>query len=262
MRIEIYIDDSTTPLETIVPPERFKLDSTKLVDGPHTIKFQAIGDDGEVSTRVVNFKVQNGPAIAVHGLVENDTLSGEVSVLANAYGSKIGDEFEPVRMETPRPVPTWAWILFLIVLAWAAGYISLTVGHRAAIETVSKAKTEEDLPSSASEGDNSWAVLGAQVYGNNCSSCHQANGSGLPGVFPPLKDNPAVLDKDPGTHILAILEGVSNKVIDGVNYATPMPPFSSILNDEEIAAVVNHERANWGNNASLVTVDQVTALRK
>lgn len=107
-----------------------------------------------------------------------------------------------------------------------------------------------------------WVALGQQVYGNNCSSCHQVNGSGLPTVFPPLADNPAVTDSDPSVHILSILEGVSNKVIDGVAYASPMPGFGPALSDLEVAAVVNHERSNWGNNAQLVTPDEVTALRK
>jgi len=109
---------------------------------------------------------------------------------------------------------------------------------------------------------SSSGSLGAKVYGNNCSSCHQANGAGLAGVFPPLKGNSVVLDEDATDHILAILDGVQDKVIDGVAYASPMPGFASVLSDDEVAAVVNHERTQWGNKAKVVDVEAVKKLRK
>jgi cytochrome c oxidase cbb3-type subunit 2 len=40
-----------------------------------------------------------------------------------------------------------------------------------------------------------------------------------------------------------------------------MNAFGAILSDEEIAAVVNHERTHWGNSAPLVTPTDVRALR-
>jgi len=57
------------------------------------------------------------------------------------------------------------------------------------------------------------------------------------------------------------LEGISNKIIDGVNYASPMPPFASSLSIEDVAAVVNHEHTLWGNVAPTVSADEVKALR-
>lgn len=275
MLIEVYLDDQKSPIDVVKPPEKFKFDSTKIDDGPHSLLFKVIDEDGQISTKKVDFNVQNGPSIVVHGIRENDTLSGEVSILANAYGAKIGDEFEPVRMETPRPVPTWAWVLFLIVLAWSAGYISMALTGRVNImpdtatitekvETQQKVASEVEANDSnpAKKANNDWRALGKQVYGNNCSSCHQANGMGLPTVFPPLKGNPAVLSDDPKDHIEAILNGLSGKTIDGVAYASPMPGFGASLSDEEVAAVVNHERSEWGNKAKLINSDDVKKLRK
>ncbi|MGH1539042.1 MAG: c-type cytochrome [Arenicella sp.] len=280
MKIDVYIDGSAQPIKTIQPPEKFQLDSTELIDGPHQLIFKAVDDGVDVSTKLINFTVQNGPTIVVHGIDDDDILSGNIALLANAYGAEIGDEFEPVRMETPRPVPTWAWVLFLIVLGWAAGYISLAVSGKitmgnSGVDTIAivdvtntkpiaaESDTNNDTKSGAeSQGiPNDWVALGQQIYGNNCSSCHQANGMGLPNVFPPLKGNPAVLDDDPSLHIQAVLEGVSNKTIEGVLYASPMPGFATTLSDEEIAAVVNHERSNWGNQAPLVTADDVKKMR-
>jgi mono/diheme cytochrome c family protein len=89
-------------------------------------------------------------------------------------------------------------------------------------------------PKAAAGGD-----LGEQIYGNNCSSCHWASDSGLAGVFPPLKGNATVLNEDPGEHIKTKLDGVSNKVVDGVNYTSPIPPFTSSLSDEDVKALGN-----------------------
>ena len=281
MRIDIYIDDQKEPIDSILPPQKFDLDTNKLEDGKHEITFKATGKSGITSVRVVPFSVQNGPAIDLHGIRENEKLNGNISILANAYSVTRGDEFEPILMETPAPVPTWAWVLLLIIFAWGAGYVSLEVHNRinnppieisqssqssntgsinmedtASVETI-----QDSNEPSANSSQSSWAKLGQQVYGNNCGSCHQATGMGLPSVFPPLKNNPAVLNDDPSTHINAVLKGVSGKIIDGVAYASPMPPFGSALSDEEVAAVVNHERTQWGNNGELVTVEDVAKLR-
>jgi len=105
------------------------------------------------------------------------------------------------------------------------------------------------------------AARGASLYASTCAACHQANGAGLAGAFPPLVKNPAVLDADPTQHIRSILHGVSGQVIDGVSYPSPMPPFGATLSDADVADIANHERTSWGNQARLVTAEQVKAQR-
>ncbi|GAA3987096.1 hypothetical protein GCM10022279_07630 [Comamonas faecalis] len=102
---------------------------------------------------------------------------------------------------------------------------------------------------------------GAQLYASTCAACHQANGAGLAGAFPPLVKNPAVLAADPTQHIRTILHGSSGAVIDGVTYPSPMPPFGGALSDADVADIANHERVSWGNQAKQVTADQVKAQR-
>ncbi|MCB1683910.1 MAG: cytochrome c [Pseudomonadales bacterium] len=260
MRIEVYLDDAEVPMRIVTPPEKFKLDTEEMADGEHRLRLRAVDDQGQISLRIIPFTVHNGPAISVHGIIDGDVVSGKVDLLANAYGSRIGDEFEPIRMETPVPVPTWAWVLFLMVFAWGAGYVSLELSNR--IDTVLVHQPPQPVRGITAEPENSaWQALGKQVYGNNCASCHQIDGTGLPGVFPPLAGNPAVLDEDPSAHIGAVLHGISGKAIDGVRYASPMPPFAASLTDEEIAAVLNHERTQWGNDAVTVTAEEVALLR-
>ncbi|HNP37630.1 MAG TPA: cytochrome c [Woeseiaceae bacterium] len=266
MKIEVYLDTQTEPYTTFEPPESFRLDTTVLDDGEHTIRFKAIDTDGTIGLREVKFSVHNGPNISVHGLRDDDQLFGEVSILANAYSSKIGDIFEPMRIETPNPIPTWAWVLVLVVFSWSMWYLGTeyrehqaNLSAPAASASVAAKTTSADSPAATGA---SWQALGKQVYENNCASCHQANGSGLAGLFPPLVANPSVLADDASEHLSTILNGAHGKIIQGISYPAPMPPFGSQLSDEEIAAVANHERTSWGNGAKTVTADEVTVLRK
>jgi len=102
---------------------------------------------------------------------------------------------------------------------------------------------------------------GASLYTANCSACHQASGEGLPGAFPPLKGNGAVNDDDATEHVHVVLHGLQATPIGGVAYGGVMPPFAATLNDADIAAILDYERASWGNHGKSVTAAQVAAER-
>ncbi|MCD6681321.1 MAG: multicopper oxidase domain-containing protein [Burkholderiaceae bacterium] len=104
-------------------------------------------------------------------------------------------------------------------------------------------------------------VRGASLYGTHCAACHQPNGAGLTGAFPPLKGNAAVLDPDPTTQLKTILHGAQGVPIDGVTYPSAMPPFAAMLSDADVADIANHERTQWGNRGKLVDSDEVKAAR-
>lgn len=61
--------------------------------------------------------------------------------------------------------------------------------------------------------------------------------------------------------IKIVLFGLEGKEINGIKYTTPMPAWADQLYDEEVAAVINHERSSWGNNAKLISVEQVNKIR-
>ena len=127
-------------------------------------------------------------------------------------------------------------------------------------ETTAEETAGATAPETAAVAE--WdSELGDSMYANHCVACHQANGTGLAAVFPPLTGNKVVLDDDPTEHIRTVLEGKSGSTIDGVTYASPMPAFAAQLSDEQLAAVVNHERSSWGNDALLVTPADVAAVR-
>jgi mono/diheme cytochrome c family protein/glucose/arabinose dehydrogenase/lysophospholipase L1-like esterase len=110
--------------------------------------------------------------------------------------------------------------------------------------------------------------LGAQVFHReaHCATCHQANGLGLDPAFPPLVGTPWVTgDVERLTKItLHGLHGaieVNGKVYDPAKGVPPMTPFGSLLNDEEIAAVLTYIRNSWGNKADPVLPETVKKVR-
>jgi len=127
--------------------------------------------------------------------------------------------------------------------------------------------TDAPVASVASAGGATSAVDGydparaQSLFIANCAACHQAGGEGLPGVFPPLKGNPVVNDADASVHIRTVLHGLQGTNVSGIVYASPMPPFASMLADADIAAIINFERTSWGNHGVLVTAAQVAAER-
>lgn len=100
---------------------------------------------------------------------------------------------------------------------------------------------------------------GAMLYTNNCQSCHQQNGEGLKGAFPSLKGSKVVLDENPELLVDIIMNGYSGREKEGFG-AMPAVGTNNRLKAEEIAAIMNHERTSWGNNAKKVTADQVQKL--
>lgn len=109
-------------------------------------------------------------------------------------------------------------------------------------------------------GDGS--VDGSRVYANRCASCHQGTGEGIEGIYPPLAGDPVVTAEDPTRHIRVVLFGLRRETIGGVEYPSPMPPWGDRLSDREVAAVVNHERTSWGNNAPTVSPEDVARVRE
>lgn len=98
---------------------------------------------------------------------------------------------------------------------------------------------------------------GATLYMNTCSSCHQPEGNGLPGAFPPLAGSKIVNDENPETLIRIVLQGYDARAEYGV-----MPGFADHLSNEEITAIANHERSSWGNDAPPVSPEEVQKIRE
>jgi mono/diheme cytochrome c family protein len=107
-------------------------------------------------------------------------------------------------------------------------------------------------------------LAGLAVYNRpTCGACHQQNGQGTAGLFPPLAGSEWVLEKDPARVIRIVLDGVAGPMtVKGAAYNNAMPGWAAQLNDEEIAQVITYIRKAWGNTAGPVKAEEVAAVRK
>ena len=78
---------------------------------------------------------------------------------------------------------------------------------------------------------------GQGVYLKNCVACHQANGQGLPPVFPSLEGSQIVM-RDKTRNIEILMEGVQGAA---------MQAFSKQLSEVDIASVITYTRDSWSN---------------
>ena len=104
--------------------------------------------------------------------------------------------------------------------------------------------------------------LGRKVYGAQCAVCHGAEGKGQTPAFPPLAGNPSITMASPVNSIRMVLNGGYAPGTRKNPRPHGMPPFSRILNDAEVAAVVTYIRVAWQNSGTPVAPAQANALRK
>lgn len=118
-------------------------------------------------------------------------------------------------------------------------------------------KQEAKATAAAPGGAGDLGLDGAALYVANCQACHQPNGEGLKGAFPPLKGSAAVVEDNPELLIDIILNGYDARAEYG---AMPAVGTNNKLTAEEIAAIINHERTSWGNEARKVPVEEVKKI--
>ncbi len=160
--------------------------------------------------------------------------------------------------EGMRPLP---WIVILMLGAmfmWGAFYIVITPSGE--LTNFGDQRTLSLLePKVELSGTNS--IDGKQVFIGKCAACHQANGLGLPGVFPPLAQSEWVKG-DQAILANILLHGIQGQIeVRGISYKGVMPAWNA-LSDDEIAAVLTYIRSDWTNNEQAVTGDLVKKQRE
>ncbi|MBX3253488.1 MAG: cytochrome c [Chitinophagaceae bacterium] len=95
---------------------------------------------------------------------------------------------------------------------------------------------------------------GQTLYAANCQACHQANGEGLPGAFPPLKGSPVVEGDNLELYVDIIMNGYDARQEYGA-----MPPVGTNMQftEKEVTAIINYERSSWSNGAKNVTAEDI-----
>lgn len=101
---------------------------------------------------------------------------------------------------------------------------------------------------------------GEGVYKAYCITCHQSNGTGVPGMYPPLTPNAYIENKD--SIIQVVLNGLQGEIeVDGEVFNNFMAPHSH-LSDQELAGVISYVRSSFGNSFDPVTAEEIASARK
>jgi mono/diheme cytochrome c family protein len=107
------------------------------------------------------------------------------------------------------------------------------------------------------------AERGKKIYMANCATCHQADGQGVAGQYPPLVGSEYVIGgtRRPAMIVLKGLEGPLT--VKGQKFGSAvMQPWDKTLSDQKIADVLTYIRSEWGNTGGPVSAEGVAALRK
>lgn len=107
---------------------------------------------------------------------------------------------------------------------------------------------------------------GESIYQATCQSCHQANGSGTAGVYPPLT-NSEFVKGDPKILAHIILRGLSGEIyVNEERYASYMSAYGKKLSDKEMQQLIYYVQSEFGypdekDKVSLMDEKEIATIR-
>jgi nitrite reductase (NO-forming) len=128
--------------------------------------------------------------------------------------------------------------------------------------TKSVAHTATSMSSQAPPANDPSArlVAGGTLYKTYCMGCHQAEGQGMQGTFPPLAKSDYLMT-DKSRAVETIVNGLTGAIeVNGQRYNGVMPPMGH-LKDDQIADILSYVRHSWGNDGDVVSAAEVAAVR-
>ena len=118
-------------------------------------------------------------------------------------------------------------------------------------------------PGGGEQAELSPQDRGKKIFAANCQTCHQANGLGVAGQYPPLAGSEFTTggSRRPAMIVLKGLQGPVK--VKGQQYGSAvMQPWDKTLSDAKIADVLTFIRQEWGNKGGPVAAESIAALRK
>ncbi|MBV9892154.1 MAG: cytochrome c [Rhizobacter sp.] len=119
----------------------------------------------------------------------------------------------------------------------------------------------ERTPAAAATTAAAPAPRGAELYADHCAACHGKRGEGVVGAYPPLAGNRAVSISPPANLVHIVLRGGFPPTTAGNPRPFGMPPFATVLSDQDVADVLSFVRASWAERAAPVSALEVSRYR-
>ena len=191
---------------------------------------------------------------------------GETSDVHQVHAAIQREKREPrVGLE---PLSIWLIAIYGLAIFFGGAYLGRFSGNFSGdgldpLGGAPRPKKAGAGPGGEQTAELSQADRGKKIFSANCATCHQANGQGVAGQYPPLDGSEYV---NGGTRRVGmiVLKGLQGPLmVKGVQFGTAvMQPWDKTLNDAKIADVLTYVRQAWGNKAGPVTAAQIAALRK
>ncbi len=116
---------------------------------------------------------------------------------------------------------------------------------------------KKQVKESPSSKDGASIADGKALFTANCQSCHQENGEGLKGAFPPLKGSPIVNGNNLELYVDIIMNGYDARAEYGVMGAVGT---NMNFDEHQVAAIMNYERSAWGNTGKKVSPEEIKKI--
>jgi mono/diheme cytochrome c family protein len=161
--------------------------------------------------------------------------------------------------ERVQPIPLLAALVTVAVVIAGVAYMFFSGPFGSPM--LGDRRTVADLMAKPKTAGGAETVDGKTIFSANCMACHQATGTGVPGVFPPLDGSEWVM-ADGRIVINILLHGIEGEIkVKDTIYKGAMPSFDK-FSDAEVAAVASYVRSQWSNNAAAISAEQVAVERK
>jgi mono/diheme cytochrome c family protein len=154
------------------------------------------------------------------------------------------------------------------VLGPMAEVVLQSTQHLSAADARAMAVFLKGLPQSGDEARPPASALstrieerGSKIYERHCAQCHGDKGEGVAGAYPALAGNRAVNLPVTANLVQVVLGGGFPPATTANPRPFGMPPYATILNDEDVAAVISHIRMSWGNRSGAVSELDVARQR-
>jgi mono/diheme cytochrome c family protein len=267
---------------------RFPYNQRQLLLGWRTLYFKA----GEFQPNPQQSAEWNRGAYLVEGLGHCNACHGSRNILGAVKDDDIGGGLIPVQnwyapsLSSARETGVGDWEVRDIVDLLRTGVSprgavygpmsavvahslqNVTIGDLTAMSVYLKSQVQTAAPAgpgplrTTEEQVAGMLKQGASLYEKHCADCHQADGKGVPRIYPPLANNRSILMPYPINAIRIVLFGGFPPSTEGNPRPYGMPPFYQDLSDVEVAAVVTYIRQTWGNSAPAVSHVDVDNGRK
>ena len=167
------------------------------------------------------------------------------------------------------PLSIWLIAIYGLAIFFGGAYLGRFSGNFSA----EGLDPQGDMPRSAKTGPGPGGTTaaaelgpverGKKVYSANCATCHQANGEGVAGQYPPLAGSEWVTGSTKRLGMIILKGAEGPMTVKGAQYGSAvMQPWEKTLNDQKIADVMTYIRQEWGNQAGSVAPEGIAALRK